>query len=172
MKTIGFLLFILSLFSSNFCQAQKKQKRQAQYIAHYNSEDLKANWREWQEMELEVKEYEDSLNTVFEIAKEKFHADLQAFQDKPSGTQGGIERAYKKFQQQEKQLLQQEIAIDSQVLVRKEPLEGNLQQKLNNALQLIVENGNYTYILDAATITMHINGGEDVTILLLEELGN
>lgn len=176
MKTIGLLLLIVSLLSSNFCQAQKKQKsQQTQYMAHYNSEGLKADWRKWQEMELEVKEYEDSLQQALEVATEKFYLDLQAFQQKMknmSPCQAFVEKHYKKFQEQEQQLFQQEAAIDSQILAQRQPLEEKLLEKLNNSLQRIAENGNYSYILDATTIKMYINSSKDVTALLREELGD
>lgn len=170
MRTIGLFLFIFGLFSSNFCHAHKKQERQTQHIAHYNSKDLKTNWSEWQKMELKVREYSDSLNNVFKLNKDAFLKKVQEYQEKPPELPLKNEQMSKEIEVEWIKLEKQKTVIDSQVLVRKQELEKPLNERLDNALQILVERKNYTYILDVSTIKIHINGGEDVTPLLREEL--
>lgn len=151
------------------CNAQKKQL----CVAHYNSKNLLENWSDWQEKELKVKEYRDSLNNVLKLKEDAFRNKIQGFQqsiekDCPSRTK--IERITEELRREELIFLKQETAIDSQVLIRKQELENPLNKRLDKALQAVAERRNYTYILDVSTIKMYINGGEDVTSFLREEL--
>jgi len=162
-------LVVFFVLQPLFCNAQKKEM----CIAHYNSKKLLENWSAWQKKELKVKEYRDSLNNESKLEQEIFMKKIQDFQhslERSCPTQAELESRYKEFEAEERQLLTKEGAIDSQISVRKQELEKPLNERLNNVLQSVAEKRNYTYILDASTIKMHINGGEDVTPFLREKL--